>query len=185
MLNGTSFALYIDNDKLLFSKSHSIEFNADAVDASYKIPEETIFGDSYYWESADLNWESADLKWDDSLGLSGVSGWKEIMMGFRSGNFSSEGLLLLDRDRQTWDTTDYYWELFNVDWEDGAIEPNPSITLDDLLISGEKVKFELITDSNYVVFSGNCRVNNYELVANNEGVMFYNADFSITGVTTQ
>ena len=42
MLNGTSFALYIDNDKLLFSKSHSIEFNADAVDASYKIPEETI-----------------------------------------------------------------------------------------------------------------------------------------------
>ena len=151
MLNGTSFALYIDNDKLLFSKSHSIEFNADAVDASYKIPEETIFGDSYYWESADLNWESADLKWDDSLGLSGVSGWKEIMMGFRSGNFSSEGLLLLDRDRQTWDTTDYYWELFNVDWEDG----------------------------------GNCRVNNYELVANNEGVMFYNADFSITGVTTQ
>ncbi len=184
MLNGTSFALYIDNDKLLFSKSHSIEFNADVVDASYKIPEETIFGDSYYWESADLNWESADLKWDDSLGLSGVSGWKEIMMGFRSGNFSSEGLLLLDRDRQTWDTTDYYWELFNVDWEDGAIDPNPSTSLDDLIITGEEVKFQILDINMNSVFVGRCKVSSYELVANNEGAMFFNADFSVTGVVS-
>ena len=184
MVNGTSFALYIDNDKLLFSKSHSLEFSGDAVDASYKIPEETIFDESYYWESADLNWESAATKWDGALRLSGVSAWKEVMMGYRSGNFSAEGLLFLDRDRQTWDTTDYYWQLFNVDWEDGAITPNPSTTLDDLLISGEKVKFEIINNSSDVIFSGNCRVNNYELVANNEGVMFYNAEFSITGVTS-
>ena len=115
MVNGTSFALYIDNDKLLFSKSHSLEFNGDTVDASYKIPEETVFGESYYWESADVNWNSATVDWDEDLGLSGVSSWKEVMMGYRSGNFSAEGLFLLDRSIQTWDTTDYYWQLFNVD----------------------------------------------------------------------
>ena len=180
MVNGTSFALYIDNDKLLFSKSHSLEFNGDTVDASYKIPEETVFGESYYWESANVNWNSATVDWDENLGLSGVSAWKEVMMGYRSGNFSAEGLLFLDQDRQTWDTTDYYWELFNVDWEDGAIEPNPSTTLDDLIITGEKIKFEILDVNLNSVFVGVCYLSSYELVANNEGAMFYNADFNVT-----
>ena len=184
MGNGTSFALYIDNDKLLLSKSHSLEFNGDTVDASFKIPEETIYGQSPYWEASNIDWNDANFNWDSSLRLSGISAWKDVMMGYRSGNFSAEGLLFLDQDRQTWDTTDYYWELFNVDWDDGAITPNPSTTLDDLLISGQKVKFELINNSSDVIFSGKCVVNNYELVANNEGVMFYNAEFSIAGVTS-
>ena len=184
MLNGTLFILYIDNDKLLLSKSHSIGFSGNAVDASYKVPSERIVGDGYYWESADLNWESANLSWDDVDYITSASGWKEFMMGYKSGSFSVEGLLALDRSTQFWNTTDYYWELFNVDWEDGAIEPNPSVTLDELLITREKVRFDILTNSNYTLFSGMCRVNNYSLVANNEGAMFYNAEFTITGVAS-
>tara|TARA_R110000772_G_scaffold140610_1_gene249767 strand:+ start:375 stop:929 length:555 start_codon:yes stop_codon:yes gene_type:complete len=184
MLNGTLFVLYIDNDKLLLSKSHSIQFSGDAVDASVKVPEVTVFGESSYWELTNEYWESAPQRWDDGLYELGVSGWKDFMMGSRSGKFSAEGLLSIDKVYQTWDTTDYYWELFNVDWEDGAITPNPSTTLDELLISGEKVRFDLIANSTNVVFSGMCRVNNYELVANNEGAMFYNAEFTITGASS-
>jgi hypothetical protein len=105
-------------------------------------------------------------------------------MGYKSGSFSVEGLLTFDRSTQFWNTTDYFWELFNVDWEDGAIEPNPSATLDELLITREKVRFDIISNSNYTLFSGMCRVNNYSLNANNEGAMFYNADFTITGVSS-
>ena len=81
MGNGTSFALYIDNDKLLLSKSHSLEFNGDAVDASFKIPEETIYGQSPYWEASNIDWNDANFNWDSSLRLSGISAWKEVMMG--------------------------------------------------------------------------------------------------------
>ena len=184
MLNGTLFVLYIDNDKLLLSKSHSIGFSGNAVDASYKVPSERIVGDGYYWESADLNWESANLSWDDVDYITSASGWKEFIMGYKSGRFSAEGLLALNRSTQSWGTTDYYWELFNVDWEDGAIDPNPSTTLDELLITRQKVRFDIIANSSNTVFSGMCRVNNYELIANNEGAMFYNAEFTITGVAS-
>ena len=183
-MNGSSLLLYIDDDRLLFSKSHSFSFNGDMVDISTKVPPTAIIGESYYWEAADLNWEVADFNWDSIVYDPSESGWSEYMVGYRSSTFSSEGLLSLEKVFQTWDTTDYYWELFNVDWEDGAIEPNPSTTLDDLIIRGEEVKFQILDENMNSVFVGRCKVSSYELVANNEGAMFYNADFSVTGVVS-
>ena len=183
-MNGSSLLLYIDDDRLLLSKSHSFSFNGDVVDISTKIPKTSIVGESYYWESANLNWEVSDFNWDSIIYNSSESGWSESMFGFRSSQFSAEGLLSLEKVYQTWDTTDYYWELFNVDWEDGAITPNPSTTLDDLVITGEEVKFEVLDINMDSVFVGRCKVSSYELVANNEGAMFYNADFSVTGVVS-
>ena len=45
-----------------------------------------------------------------------------------------------------------------------------------------KLKFDLISDG-VAYFSGYCYVNQYEVIANNEDVLSYNADFNITGVT--
>ena len=104
------------------------------------------------------------------------------MVGWRSSNFSAEGLLQLGERGQTWDTTNYYWELFNVNCEDGSIEPNPTSTLDNLIITREEVRFDIVDSNTDVIFSGRCYVSGYELAADNEGAMFYNADFKVTGV---
>jgi len=183
MHNGSTFAIYIDNDQLLLSKSHTIQFNGDEVDASYKKEDQIIQGNSITWETANINWESQNLTWEDSIGTD-FGHFKEIIIGYKSANFSAEGLVVLDQILQTWDTTNYNWNLFNVNWEDGAIEPNASATLDDLIISGEEVKFEIISNNNYTIFSGRCQVNNYEMIANNDDILFYNADFTITGLVT-
>jgi len=183
-MNGSSLLLYIDDDRLLFSKSHSFSFDGDMVDVSTKVPTASIVGESYYWETANLNWEVADLYWDDIIYDSSLSGWSESMVGYRSSKFSAEGLLSLNKVFQSWDTTDYYWQLFDVNWEDGAIDPNPSTSLDDLIITGEEVKFQILDINMNSVFVGRCKVSSYELVANNEGAMFFNADFSVTGVVS-
>ena len=182
-MNGSSLLVYIDNDKLLYSKSHTFSFSGDTVDASYKTKKKLIPTDEYIWEQTNINWELADFTWGASLSLDDSDAWSENMMGWRSSSFSANGLLSLSVGFQTWDTTDYNWELFNVNWEDGAIEPNPSTTLDDLLITGSEIKFEIINNNVDVIFSGRCYVSSYELIATNEGVMFYNAEFRVTGVT--
>jgi len=179
-MNGSSLLLYIDNDKLLYSKSHSFSFNGSELDISTKLSDISAIEESYYWESANFNWEQLDETWEGIARSQSVTGWKEHMIGSRSASFSSEGLFQISTTSQTWNTTDYYWELFNVDWEDGAIEPNPSTTLDDLIITGEKIKFEILDVNLNSVFVGVCYVSSYELVANNEGAMFYNADFNVT-----
>jgi len=179
-MNGSSLLLYIDNDKLLYSKSHSFSFSGDTIDISTKLSDISAIEESYYWESANFNWEQLDETWEGITRSQSVTGWSESMPSFRSANFSSEGLYVVDGITQTWDTTDYYWELFNVDWEDGAIKPNPTTTLDNLVITGEEVKFEILDSNLNSVFVGRCYVANYELVADNEGAMFYNADFSVT-----
>jgi|TARA_R110002153_G_scaffold52187_3_gene146430 hypothetical protein len=183
-MNGSGLLLYIDNDKLLYSKSHSFSFSGSELDISTKLSDISEIGESYYWESANLNWESFNTTWDEVVYDASITGWKEYMVGSRSASFSAEGLFQIGTKFQTWDTTDYYWELFNIDWEDGAIEPNPSINLDDLIITGAKIKFEILDVNMNSVFVGTCYVSSYELVANNEGAIFYNADFNVTsGVT--
>ena len=179
-MNGTNLLLYIDNDKLLYSKSHSFSFSANTIDISTKLSDISSIGESYLWESANFNWEQLDETWEAITRDASLKGWSESMSGYRSANFSSEGLYVIDIASQTWDTTDYFWQLFNVNWEDGAIEPNPTTTLDDLVITGEEVKFEILDNNLNSVFVGRCYVANYELVADNEGAMFYNADFSVT-----
>ena len=179
-MNGSSLLLYIDNDKLLYSKSHSFSFNGNELDVSTKLSNIARIEESYDWESANFNWEQLDETWEGIFRSESVTGWKEHMIGYRSASFSSEGLFQIGGTFQDWSTTNYNWELFNVEWEDGAIEPNPSITLDDLVITGAKIKFEILDKNLNIVFVGMCYVSNYELVANNEGAMFYNANFNIT-----
>ena len=181
-MNGSSLLVYIDNDKLLYSKSHTFSFSGDTVDASYKTKKKLIPTDEYIWEQTNINWELADFTWEAIFYDEVEKGWSESMVGWRSSNFSAEGLLQLGERGQTWDTTNYYWELFNVNWEDGAIEPNPTSTLDNLIITREEVRFDIVDSNTDVIFSGRCYVSGYELAADNEGAMFYNADFKVTGV---
>jgi|TARA_R110000796_G_scaffold79947_1_gene177145 hypothetical protein len=184
MLNGSLFVLYLDNDQLLLSKSNNISFNGETNDISTKIPIIISFDNSSYWESTNINWESADFTWDQTLYQTSHSGWKEVMMGMRSGSFSAEGLLEVrsSADGLFWQQMDYNWNSYEVNWDDAPKIASVSSVLDQYLIQGTKLKFDLMSDG-IAYFSGDCYVNQYEVVANNEDVVSYNADFNITGVT--
>ena len=77
---------------------------------------------------------------------------------------------------------DYNWNSYEVNWDDAPKIASVSSVLDQYLIQGTKLKFDLMSDG-IAYFSGDCYVNQYEVVANNEDVVSYNADFNITGVT--
>jgi predicted secreted protein len=157
-MNGTNLLLYIDNDKLLYSKSHSFSFNADAVDVSVKQSDIIGSGESINWEDANFNWENADDKWKEVLKDIGVTGWTENMYGYRSSNFSAEGLYVIGANFETDVTT----------------------RLDNFIITGQILSFQILDNNLTSIFSGNCYMSSYELVADNEGAMFYNVDFSVT-----
>ena len=157
-MNGTNILLHIDNDKLLYSKSHNFSFNSDAVDVSVKQSDIIGSSESLNWEDANFNWEDADVKWKEVIKNVGVTGWTESMYGFRSANFSAEGLYVIGANFETDVTT----------------------RLDNFIVTGQILSFEILDNNLTSIFSGHCYMSNYELVADNEGAMFYNADFSVT-----
>tara|TARA_R110000787_G_scaffold230062_1_gene337570 strand:- start:312 stop:863 length:552 start_codon:yes stop_codon:yes gene_type:complete len=182
MLNGSLFVLYLDDDQLLLSKSNNISFSGETHDISTKIPIIVSSDTSYYWESANTNWESSNFTWDQTLYQTAHSGWRDIMMGIRSGSFSADGLLEIKSEGLFWEETNHYWDSYNINWENAPKIESVSSVLDQYLIERTKLKFDLVSDG-VAYFSGYCYINQYEVIANNEDVLSYNADFNITGVT--
>ena len=180
-------------EKLLLSKQHTINFEADAVDASVKRPSTKTYPNALVWNTTYSKWNEESKVWNYRGVEVGVGGGdSEIMMGFRSSTFSANGLTQLvvnETDPNNWENQDVEWDSANFNWD---VDPDPSGTyefsvnaeLANYVINRTELYFSLVWEDPQLFentyYTGRCYISNYERVANSEDSFHFNADFKVT-----